>query len=165
MNKTRIYAAAGLAVAVVIGYFALFHSGYSYDKNNLTIPPGVTCQMEVKSWISEGEGGMPMVLSDLKTVKADLDGRQVNAVNTDSGSLLSDTANLNQNLPPGCVPDLSFYEGTLVNSLDTAISAEQEAVYLMRAGKPLNLAIPDKDFTAAISVTAEALRRLAAYSK
>lgn len=166
--KTRIYAGAVLAAASVACFFMFFHHGYRYNKNDLVIPPGVTCQMQVKSYVSEGSGGFPAVLSDLKTEKAAIDARDANAVYSSGNTLIADEGSLTQNMPPGCVPlkDFNFYE-TSVNPVDKANADSDEILYLLRAGKPLgsHLAAADRDFTTAISVIGEAMNRLTAYAK
>jgi hypothetical protein len=148
------------AIILAVGIFVYTRSGYTYNKNDLVIPSGVTCQQEVRSWISEGSGGMPAVLSDLKSVKADLDNRQASAANSDASDLIKAEGNLSQNMPPGCF-SLSYYD--TVNPVDTAITQEQETLYDMRAGKDLPLA--DRDFSSAIAEITRTMDRLTAYAK
>lgn len=154
-----------LAAAAIAAFFIHGSSGYTYNKNDLTIPPGVTCQMQVRSWASEtGTATMNAVVSDLDAVHSDITRSDAGSLAADLNALVSDTGNFSQDMPPGCVPGLMSYERTEAQD-DTAIdSAAVPALYDLRTGKPVPPAEGEMVQAAAARMRAAA-SSLAAYAK
>jgi hypothetical protein len=157
-----------IVILLAASAFCLFMltrgGGYTYDKNDLVIPPGVTCQMQVRSWISQGGiSGIGDVAADLRALESP---EPADALDATLNSLTGDEGKLRQDMPPGCVPGLDSYED--LNVADVAPWADGVSVlYDLRAGKPdaAGLARQEKDAREVSSLMQAAISRLQAYAR